>query len=43
MARTIEAERGRDALIGTLHDGPLAYVSLYNSLVPEERQLHLPR
>jgi hypothetical protein len=43
MARTIEAERGRDAVIGTMHEGPLAYVTLYNSLVPEERRVHLPR
>ena len=42
MARTIEAERGRDALIGTLHEGPLAYLTLYNSLVPKERQVRLP-
>ena len=42
MARTIEAERGRDAVIGTLHEGPLAYVTLYNSLVPEERRVRLP-
>lgn len=42
MARTIEAERGRDALIATMHEGPLAYVRLYNALVPEERQVRLP-
>jgi hypothetical protein len=41
IARIIEAERGSDALIGTLHEGPLAYVTLYNSLVPEERRVRL--
>jgi len=41
MARTIDSRCGRDALKKTLTDGPVAFVTLYNSLVPEDRRIHL--
>lgn len=42
MARTIEEELGREALIRTLTQGPLSYARLYNSLVPPEMQVQIP-
>jgi hypothetical protein len=39
MARTIDGELGRDALIGTLEAGPVSFVSLYNSLAVDDRRI----
>jgi hypothetical protein len=40
MAKTIDAELGRDELIRTLAVGPVSFVQLYNSLVSEDRTVH---
>ena len=40
MAQTIDVQLGRDALKRTLTDGPVAFVTLYNSLVPEDSRVH---
>ena len=42
MARVILAERGKEALVETLEEGPLSYIRLYNSLVPEEERVRVP-
>lgn len=42
MARVIQAELGKEALVETLEKGPLSYIRLYNSLVPEEERVLLP-
>jgi hypothetical protein len=42
IARVIQAERGKTALVGTLANGPLSYIRLYNSLVPEEERVRVP-
>jgi hypothetical protein len=42
MARVIQAERGKTALVETLAKGPLSYIRLYNSLVPEDERVRVP-
>jgi hypothetical protein len=42
MAQTIDERLGRDALIGSLTDGPVSFVKLYNSLADEERRVTVP-
>ena len=42
MARTIEAELGREALIGTIGQGPVAFLRTYNALVPSGARLVVP-
>jgi hypothetical protein len=42
MARVIQAERGKEALLETLAKGPLSYIRLFNALVPEEERLKFP-
>jgi hypothetical protein len=39
MARVIQVERGRKALIQTIVDGPVAFATLYNTLVEGDRQV----
>jgi hypothetical protein len=39
MARTIDQELGREALIETIVQGPLFFVNTYNSLVTPDRQI----
>ena len=42
MARTIDAARGRDALIATIRQGPVSFVRAYNTLVPEGERIVVP-
>jgi hypothetical protein len=42
MARTIERERGREALIGTIAQGPVAFVRAYNALVSSDERIVVP-
>ena len=42
MAQIIETQLGREALIGSLADGPVSFVKLYNSLVTENRRISVP-
>ncbi len=42
MARTIERELGRAALIGTMSEGPVSFVRTYNSLVSAQERLLVP-
>ena len=42
MARTIEAKQGRDVLIGTIAQGPVAFLRTYNALVPAGERLVVP-
>ncbi|MBE0594563.1 MAG: hypothetical protein IH616_19425 [Gemmatimonadales bacterium] len=42
MARTIDAELGREALIDTIRQGPVSFVRRYNTLVPEEDRIVVP-
>jgi hypothetical protein len=42
MARTIESERGRQALIGTIAQGPVAFVRAYNALVSSDERVVVP-
>ena len=39
MARTIDQELGREALVETIAQGPLFFVDTYNSLVTSDRQI----
>ena len=39
MAREIQTGGGREALIQTIVDGPVAFASLYNSLVEDGRHI----
>jgi hypothetical protein len=42
MARTIESERGQQALIGTIAEGPVAFVRAYNALVSSDERVVVP-
>ncbi len=42
MAQTIDYRLGRAALIGTLAEGPLAFVTNYNSLVGRDMRVQVP-
>lgn len=42
MARTIDSRLGRAALIGTLSEGPLSFVTIYNSLAGSDMRVELP-
>lgn len=40
MARTIDEKLGRDALIKTVSDGPISFVSCYNSIADEKVKVY---
>jgi len=42
MARTIDRQVGRDALIETIREGPASFVRAYNALVPEPERIVVP-
>lgn len=42
MARTVDARLGREALIDVIKQGPVSFVSTYNTLVAEEERLSVP-
>jgi hypothetical protein len=42
MSQVIDSRLGRDALIGSLTEGPAAFVDLYNSLVDHSRRIIVP-
>ena len=39
MARTIDQNLGRPALVSTIENGPLSFIDTYNELVPKEEQI----
>jgi len=39
MARTIDQNIGRAALVSTIENGPLSFIDTYNRLVPKEEQI----
>lgn len=39
MARTIDQNLGRAALVSTIENGPLSFIDTYNELVPKEEQI----
>ena len=42
MARAIDSKLGRTALIETISEGPLSFVTTYNSLAGEEERVQIP-
>ncbi|MBL7169264.1 hypothetical protein ISS40_11380 [Candidatus Bathyarchaeota archaeon] len=41
IARTIDREKGREALISLIHEGPRSYAEAYNALAPRDMTLNL--
>jgi tetratricopeptide (TPR) repeat protein len=39
MARTIDQNLGRGALVSTIENGPLSFIDTYNELVPKQEQI----